>query len=515
MEQLTAVNHRDPDFDSVATTSKLLLVLKRKISECNYAFVHQGKRLRRPAKPGETIFHLDTGKLFDEFNIDHHQDRTRWPSAASAIDDRFPELRNDPIAVDIGFRADYVDSAGKVNAAPEDVLQKKWDINHRDYARKVNATPEEIKLEELPIKREKLVTVIIAKRGPWQVAEFVSNIGIESDEVDDLTKLTAGLYALQHWYEQEQRRRAGQPIVKVDRVFFDKLCALYMQLYVEQRWVFEMDMSEIMARWNALEESPGANFCQTIMAKYPDQLNHPLLSEIEKLATLYRAEGVVCQDTTETITTKQKLTEELAEFNAAHPDHQLVPITMSRGPWEITEMLPGEEYSEAGRVLFGLLMIRAWWHKKTAANRLRKMADEAKWVDVNGTMFVLAQPTTFTRKGVRTFLRNNKDYKTRVGVFVTRYLYPVTNRNCIGVTKINGTLNGMDKLKAALQAEDPTAEIFLFPDTNFVIYINEVPGRQTPLTLERVFQLATQYIYPAGVPDYEEEDSEPPIEADP
>src|SRR3989339_857592 len=125
MGQITAVNHREPDFDSVATTFKLLRALKLKILECNYEFVHQGRRLRRPAKPGETIYHLDTGKLFDEFNIDHHQDRLRWPSAASAMLDRFPELRNDPIAVDIAFRADYVDSAGKVNAAPEAVWQMK------------------------------------------------------------------------------------------------------------------------------------------------------------------------------------------------------------------------------------------------------------------------------------------------------------------------------------------------------------------------------------------------------
>lgn len=498
MEQTTAVNHREPDFDSVATTFKLLLALKRKISECDYAFVHQGKRLRRPAKPGETIFHIDTGKLFDEFNIDHHQDRTRWPSAASAMLDRFPELRNDPIALDIAFRADYVDSAGKVNAAPEEVWLKKQSI-----------------------KTEDPVNVILAKRGPWQVSEFVYNIGVENDEVDDLTKLTAGLYAMQHWYEQEQRRRAGQPIAKVDRVFFDKLCALYLQLYVEQRWVFETDMNEIMTRWNALEESATANFCQTIMAKYPNQLNHPLLSEIEKLATLYRTEGMVYRDTAETIATKQKLTAELEEFNAAHPDHQLVPITMSRGPWEITELLPGEEYSDAGRVLFGLLMIRAWWHKKTANQRLRKMLDDAKWVENNGIMFVLAPPTTFTRKGVRSFLRTrNKAAATtggeiKIGVFVTRYVFPITHRDCTGVTKIDGTLNGMDKLQAALVAEDSDSNPFLFPETNFVIYINEEQGRQSPLTLERVFQLAAQTIYPADVPDYEEEAEEPPIEADP
>jgi len=492
MEQVTVVNHREPDFDSVATTFDLLLALKRKISECDYAFVHQGKRLRRPAKPGETIYHLDTGRLFDEFNIDHHQDRTRWPSAASAMLDRFPELRNDPIAVDIGFRADYVDSAGKVNAAPE-----------------------EVKLKKQSIRPEDPVTVIIAKRGPWQVAEFVYNIGIENDEVDDHTKMTAGLYAMQHWYEQEERHRANQPIRKIDRVFFDKLCALYLQLHVEQRLVFDTSIKEIMDHWQALEESATANFCQTVMAKYPDQLTHPLLSEIEKLATLYRAEGVVSVETAETIAAKARLTEELAECNAAHPGHQLVPITTSRGPWEVTEMLPGEEFAITGRVLFGLLMIRSWWHKRTAASRLKRMADEATWVNVNGTTFVLAQPTTFTRKGVRAFLRNNPNYKSRVGVFVTRYVYPVTHRDCIGVTKINGTLNGMDRLKAALQAEDPGAEIFLFPETNFVIYVNEMPDRQTPLTLERVFQLSTQYIYPAGVPDYEEEDSEPAIEPDP
>ena len=493
MGQITAVNHREPDFDSVATTFKLLRALKLKILECNYEFVHQGRRLRRPAKPGETIYHLDTGKLFDEFNIDHHQDRLRWPSAASAMLDRFPELRNDPIAVDIAFRADYVDSAGKVNAAPEAVWQMKQGQN----------------TEGQP------VNVIIAKRGPWQVAEFIYNIGVENDEVDDLTKMTAGLYAMQHWYEQEKRRRAGQPTVKVDRVFFDKLCALYLQLTVERLWVFQTDTSEIMTRFNALEEKPGMTFCQTIMEKYADLLTNPLFGGIEQLATLYRNEGMVYSDTPETISLKKRLTTELREFNLQYPDHQLVPVTRSRGPWEIVEMLPGEEYSEAGRILFGLLMLRAWWHKKTSATRLRKMLEEAKWVNVNGTNFVLAQPTTFTRKGIRTFLRDKRNATYKVGAFVTKYVYPITHHDCIGVTKIDGTLNGMDKLKDALQAEDKDAEIFLFPETNFVIYINEVQGRQSPLTLERVFQVATQTIYPAGVPDYEEEDSEPPIEAEP
>ncbi|OGF35289.1 hypothetical protein A2482_01925 [Candidatus Falkowbacteria bacterium RIFOXYC2_FULL_48_21] len=493
MGQITAVNHRDPDNDSIATTFELLLALSMKIEQCQHEFVPQGKRLRRPAKPGETPYHLDTGKLFDEFNIDHHQDRLRWPSAASAMLDRFPELRNDPIACDIAFRADYVDSAGKVNAAPEAVWEKKQSIN----------------TEGLPIN------VIIAKRGPWQVAEFIYNIGVENDEVDDLTKMTAGLYAMQHWYEQEKRRRAGQPTVKVDRVFFDKLCALYLQLTVERLWVFQTDMSEIMTRFTALEEKPGLNFCQTIMTKYAEELTHPLLGEIEKLATLYRNEGVVYSDTPETIFVKERLRSDLRVFNLQYPDHQLVPVTMSRGPWEIVEMLPGEEYSKAGRILFGLLMIRAWWHKKTSANRLRKMLEEAKWVNVNGTNFVLAQPTTFTRKGIRTFLRDKRNATYKVGAFVTKYVYPITHRDCIGVTKIDGSLNGMDKLKDALLAEDPGADVFLFPGTNFVIYVNETPGRQSPLTLEKVFQLVAQIIYPAGVPDYDDEESEPSIEADP
>ena len=275
------------------------------------------------------------------------------PSAAHVVMDAFPSLQQDPIVQDIVFHLDLVDTSGKVNGEPEQVRQKREMMNQ---------------LSELNQPTAEQVRVVTLKRGPWQVTEFLYNIGMENDEIDDETKMRAGLLAFKHWYAQEKRRRAGIEPMLVDRVFFDKVCALYLQLTIESLWVFETDMAEIMARFNALTENPGMNFYQTVMANSPIELDNQLFREIEAMVALYRAEGRVVTESAETIALKERLTAELAEFNRIYPDHQLAPVTLCRGPREIVEMIPSGS-SETAQVLLGLLMLRAWWHKKTSAKR--------------------------------------------------------------------------------------------------------------------------------------------------
>jgi len=241
---------------------------------------------------------------------------------------------------------------------------------------------------------------------------------------------------------------------------------------------------------------------QVVFERNEKLQDDPVLKELVAFVNQMQAEGSPFGETTETGSFRQMLTDQLADFNAGR-DNKVVPVVLRKGPWEILRLLPDDSYQELVRTMIGLFMLKAWHHKKAIRGKVQKLLETAQITRAGGLTFALLPETTLTSKVIRYQLR--RYYRDEIDVVVATYRDMKNNTFNLGVTRVqDNRLNGMDDLYQRLSEMDPTADIFLFQPTKFVIYIKG----GTTLTPQIVAEQAQAILRPIAIdeckPEYVE-----------
>lgn len=478
------VNHSSPDFDSIVSTWLWLKANGLTVDDKNVRlkFVSPGGKYKTNDKE-ETVVHIDTGNAYDaaSYFFDHHQDRSKWPAAASTLIDTFSQLGQDPLVREIVITAERVDSAGEVHGEDEETLFWRRDFNEK--LRPLNRGPEKI-------------IVITEQKGPWEIVELIANLELEIGEINDADKLVTGIIMLDRWYEQ---KRAGTwNELTLDSEFnvehFDKLAAMFLMLRYGITKATPKDFMEIMAEFQSLKAKGAATITESVIKELPVAAGASYaVREIAELVWLMKTKRVLHAESEMTTRMRARIAEDIEKFNEGR-ECKLLPITVRRGPWSVAKLLPGPKTSRIGQVLFGLNEVQAWYNKKTAVQRVRLLLQAAKTLNSNGLTFLQLPDTEFTAKALRYHLRRlERDKETGAAdVFTAAYFSrqnPAWPR--IGVTVISSVSN-MTILREKLRALDPKAKLFLSEPSHFVLYLE-----RTKLTVDEVLAQAISILRPA------------------
>jgi hypothetical protein len=481
-DKLVPVNHQSPDFDSAMTTFLRLLAdgVALQDPRLEYVFVPAGQRYTpEHIDPKTIVTHLDTGYIYDPKtdDYDHHQDRERWPSAARTVMEAHPHLQSDPIVQDMVHLTDRVDSGSTVNREASDARQIREALNNQ--------------ILNFNRGRDEKVILITEQNGPWQIADLVQNLEIELTEINDHDKLVASLIMLDNWYKNEQAERAGLESERnLDRSIFDRVAATFLHLIAQDRWLYDLEYSEL----EHIYQSSSSGFMSLTEATYSKlSVLHgdPVVEEIVALVNLLITKNTTLRENDETRAFKKDLADKLAGFNDGR-DNVVYPITLRKGPWEVAELFPGDEYPLQVRILSGLIMFRAWWNKKTVRGRVQELINSSHLVTYGGLRFCLIPETTFTSKAIRYQLR--RYFRDEIDVAVATYVDKGNDNKSVGITRVmDRTVFGMERLYRHLCRLDPEASLFLFRPSKFVIYIK---NKLDILTPERVLQEASHHLRP-------------------
>ena len=490
------VNHGGPDTDSAVISYLWHITFQKRIGaeDVEYVFVPQGKRLEpQLVEPGDIVFHLDTGHRFDPKtnDYDHHQDRKRWPSAARTMFETFTELQEDPIIVEMVDLADRVDSGNTVNQEDPEARSTRQSFHGEVTA--FNAESE-----------DNPVILITEQSGPWQIVDLLSNMEVESNELQDRDKLIVSMMMLESWYNSEKKRRETKqadlkPVLDIE--IFDRVAATFIQLVAKEKWLYAVDFREVEDAYMRATKDRFTSMTEAAFQSHPHIQSEPVFEELVFLVNLLRFSSATVNESEEVVMFKTQLTERLDEFNQGR-DHKVIPITLRKGPWEVAEMFPSEEYTLTTRILAGLIMFKAWYNKKTVRKRISKLIKDSDWFEYSGVKYIVVHETTFTTKVIRYQLR--RYLRDEVDVAIVTYLECGTGKKSIGITRVqDDVVNGMDDLYHQLKRIDPRADVFMFRPSKFVIYVK---GKLDILTPQRVAQETVRTLKP--LIEYSDQDAE-------
>lgn len=480
------VNHGGPDTDSAVISYLWHLTYKKRIGaeDVEYVFVPSGKRLEpHLVEPGDIVFHLDTGYRFDPGtnDYDHHQDRKRWPSAARTMFETFTKLQEDPIIAEMVDLADRVDSGNTVNQEDPDARSTRQSFNGE-------VTSFNTGREDSP------VILITEQSGPWQIVDLLSNMEVESNELQDRDKLIVSMMMLESWYNNEKKRRETKQAdfkPTLDIEIFDRVAATFIQLVAKDKWLYDVDFREVEDSYMRATQDRFTSMTEAAFQSFQHIQGEPVFEELVYLVNLLRTSNSTVNKSEEADMFKTQLTEMLAEFNQGR-DHKVIPITLRKGPWEVAELFPSEGYSLTARILSGLIMFKAWYNKKTVRKRINTLLSTSNWFEYSGIKYVVVPETTFTTKVIRYQLR--RYLRDEVDVAIVTYLECGTGKKSIGITRVqDDVVNGMDDLYHQLKRIDPRADVFMFRPSKFVIYIKDKLDILTP---QRVSQETVRTLKP-------------------
>lgn len=496
------VNHEGPDFDSIVSTFLWLKAMGKKITDIDlqFRFVPVGCRLSlEESAPDDTVVHFDTGQILDPVNnnFDHHgyglngEALTKhFGSAARTVYNAFCQLQRDPVIGDIVELADRVDSGQSVN--------------YEDAETRLKRESFKTELDEFNARGEGIVLLVTEAGGPREIVSLVSNLEVENNGINDTDKLIACILILDKWYEDKIANKAvSETVSKKEAEKFDRLATTFIATMDPDLFgINDMESLERFYRTVNLD-SP----CAAIQAQKTARTlwyNTPV-TEIAELAKLIREKQTTLVESEATRQFRETLTARLAGFNEGRKQ-KLALITLRRGPWDIIKYLPGEEYSERFQLMLGLTLLRAWYNKKTIRSKVQRLVEGGEKVEANELIFVRVPETNLTSKAVRYQLRRYYSGFNRIDVLVATYCDQRRGFKYLGVTMAQNNVAGMDELFKRLKEIDAQADIYIYPETNFVIYIR-INGRETPLTPELVLNEAVHILRPATT-DKEESDEE-------
>ncbi|MBI5077117.1 hypothetical protein HZB94_01930 [Candidatus Falkowbacteria bacterium] len=487
------VNHECPDFDSIVSTFLWLKATGMKITdpELLFRFVQPGQRLAvSEFDADDTVVHFDTGRRFCSAtnDFDHHGDDengaplvARFASAARTVYQTFPQLQKDPVIGDIVELTDRVDSGSSVNC--EDEESRRTIASYKD------------ELMEFNNKGEGIVLLVTEQKGPREVVSFVSNLETENDTINDIDKLIACILMLDKWYGDKIANKAETPDVsEKEAEKFDRLAATFLATMDPD--LFGITDNDALLRFYSDINMGSPCAAQEVHKTSRALWYNPAITEIVELAKLVRERKTTLVETETARQFKEQLIARLAPANAAIAQ-KITAITLRRGPWDIIKYLPGDEYSERFQLMLGLTLCRAWFNKKTIRGKVQQFIDQSERTEVNNLVFVKAPETNLTSKAIRYQLRRFYRGFRRIDVLVATYCNPRHGAKYIGITMINNNVDGMDKLFQRLKEVDSSADIYIYPDTNFVIYVR-MNGRETPLSPEFIMNEAMNILRPAG-----------------
>ena len=489
--QYLLVTHQSPDFDAISAIFTWLFANGKKASDADisFGFVWPGKRWTK-RDPNTIVVHFDTGNIYNQktHDFDHHQDRDRWPSAARAVFESFPHLHEDALLREMIEFTDKVDSGSQLN--DEDKADKDLRKALNDQLREINRG------------RPQHVLLICEQSGPRETIDLIANMEAEIGDIDDHDKMLTGLIALDRWYRDNKepaKTTSIMPVIK-DRHLFDKVCALFLQLMANDKWLYNLRSNEFEQMIDTLPEEPGKTKTQTVYDLYQRQLSNPIYRNVTELVQLVVFKGIVQEENEESKRLLQDLRERLVETNKTRKN-KLIPIVLNRGPWGVVQLFPDSSFPERARIILALIMMKAWYNKRTLPYRIKPLIEEARWESRNGLTFVQTGETSISGKNIRAEVRRR--YRDQIHVCTTLYVDRRTGVKSIGVLRVQKNLNGMDELANRLREIDPTADIFLFQPSKFVIYVKyddiidmTKPNREILLTPERIHQEAMSILHP-------------------
>ena len=504
------VTHQSPDFDALSAVFTWLIANGKKVSDpdVSFGFVWPGKRWTKLCE-NTIVVHFDTGNIYNPRtnDFDHHQDRDRWPSAARTVFEAYPHLHEDALLREMIEFTDKVDSGSQLNT--EDQAEK-------DFRRTLNAN-----LREFNFKRPQQIVLISEQSGPRETIDLIANMEAEIGDIDDNDKMLTGIIALDRWYNDNKQPVKPSFSMKIkDRHLFDKISALFLQLMADGKWLYDLKSGELQQTIDTLPNAPGKTQSQAVFDLRQPLWNNPVFRSVTELARLVVLKGVVLEESEESKKLLQELRDKLAETNLTRKN-KLIPIILNRGPWGVAYQFPDDSFPEQARIILGLIMLKAWYNRRTLSYRIKPLVEQARWEEMNGLTFVLTEETSIAAKNIRSEIR--RGYRDQIHVFTTTYVDKRTGVKSIGVTRVQKNLNGMAELANRLREIDPTADVFLFQPSNFVIYVkyNDIidltkPDREILLTPERIHQEAMAILHPIEndeAPDWDGQESIETVEA--
>ena len=510
-KQYLLVTHQSPDFDAISAAFTWLLANGKKVSDTDisFDFVLPGKRYTKKHEKNKIVVHFDTGNIYNPLtqDFDHHQDRNRWPSAARTVFEAYPHLHEDTLLREMIEFTDKVDSGSQTSNE---------DQEERDFRRNLNA-----KLRDFNYKRPQQIVIISEQSGPRETIDLISNMEAEIGDIDDNDKMLTGIIALDRWYhDNKQPIKPTFSMTVEDRHIFDKVCAIFLQLMATDRWLYELGSEDLRKMINDLPNEEGKTRSQAIFDAYKNLWSNPIFGSVPELVKLVVFKGVVMEESEESKNLLQDLRDRLAETNKTRAS-KLIPVILNRGPWGVAHLFPNDSFPEQARIILGLIMLKAWYNRRTLSYRIQPLVEKARWEEKNGLTFVLTEETSIAAKNIRSEIR--RKYRGQIHVFTTTYVDKKTGVKSIGVTRVQKNLNGMAELANRLREIDPTADIFLFQPSNFVIYIKyddainpANPDKQVLLTPERIHQEAMAILHPMEgdeTPDWDGSESTETVEA--
>jgi hypothetical protein len=297
---------------------------------------------------------------------------------------------------------------------------------------------------------------------------------------------------LDKWYEDKIANKSDDEAVsRKEAEKFDRLAATFIA--TKDPDLFRIsDLESIESFYQTVNTDSSCAALEAQKTSPPLWYNVPI-TEIAELAKLMRSKLTTLAESPAAREFRESLTGRLEEFNKTSRQ-KLRATTLRRGPWDIIKYLPGDEYSERFQLMLGLTLLRAWYNKKTIRQRVQRLIEQGERVVANGLTFVRMAETNITSKAVRYQLRRHyaSEFR-RIDVLVTTYCNPRHNTKYLGITMAHNNVAGMNELFKRLKEIDAQADIFIYPETNFVIYIR-LNGRETPLTPELVLNEAVNIL---------------------
>jgi hypothetical protein len=505
------VTHQSPDFDAISAVFTWLLAKGKKVSDSDisFGFVWPGKRWTKLCE-NTIVVHFDTGNIYNPKtnDFDHHQDRDRWPSAARTVFEAYPHLHEDALLREMIEFTDKVDSGSQIST--EDQAEK-------DFRRALNSN-----LREFNFKRPQQIVIINEQSGPRETIDLIANMEAEIGDIDDNDKMLTGIIALERWYNDNKQPVKLAFSMKIkDRHLFDKVCALFLKLMAGDKWLYDLGPNELQEMIDTLPDEPRKLQSQAVFDLYQPLWSNPIFRSVTELARLVVLRGVVLDESEESKKLLQELRDKLAETSLTRKN-KLIPIILNRGPWGVAYQFPDDSFPEQARIILGLIMMKAWYNRRTLSYRIQPLVEEARWEEKNGLTFVLTGDTSIAAKNIRSEIRRR--YRDQIHVFTTLYVDKRTGVKSIGVTRVQKNLNGMAELANRLREIDPTADVFLFQPSNFVIYVKyddvidlRKPNREILLTPERIHQEAMAILHPIDddeTPDWDGSESTETVEVE-
>lgn len=487
------VNHQSPDVDSIATTYLWLLANGKRPSDpdIEFAFVPAGQRWSgKDYPPGTIIVHLDTGGRFNPstHDFDHHQNREMYPSAALTVLLSFGNLRADPLIVEIVELTSRVDSGNTVNVE---------DDAARDVRRAINE-----ELKTINTGRDNPIILVTEQKGPWEIVDLIANLEVETSEIQNDEKLAVGLIMIEKWHRNQQLKNAVSSTEDKDR--FDRLAATFLALHATDSWPRTAEeKAHCEAALEETKSDEAMSATERVFSTLPQRVQEDAaIQEMVDFVRSLRVKNHLTDEDAETAKRLELLRLTLDDFNAKRKN-KVIPIVLTKGPWEVFQMMPDDQYNPTTRLVAGLFMLKAWYHKKTIRGRIQDLFKASDWKKEAGLSFVLVPETPFTTKVLRYQLR--RYYRDEIDVVVATYLDKASGMKSVGVTRIqDNRLNGMKTLFNRLKELDPLAKIFLFRPSKFVIYVKD----SSILTPERVFEEARQILRPIAESEQKAENIE-------